>query len=279
MEIGVFHELTIVKERDQGLYLTDDLGDEVLLPNKYVPESFEFGDTLRVFVYLDHSEREVATTLEPYVTVNKFALLKCVSTTEFGGFLDWGLEKNLFIPFKEQVIKVRKGEWYLVHVFKDEKTNRLLASSKTNRFLNNNNITLKAYDKVEVIASHPSDKGWNVIVDQKYSGLVYHDEIFQKISVGDVITAYVKKVRRDNKIDITLQQHGYRSIDPNADIIVNLLNAEGGFLPLTDKSTPQKIQEILQMSKKNFKKAVGFLYKKRKIVLDTDGIRLRNPNS
>ncbi len=272
--LGKHHELEIDRERIPGLYLINEDGDEVLLPNKYVPETFEIGDKLNVFVYLDHQERPVATTINPFVTVNKFAYLKCVEVSEIGAFLNWGLEKHLFVPFKEQAFKMKKGGSYLIYCYLDDKTDRLVASSKTNRFLNNDLVLLSSYDEVDLIASHPSDKGWNVIVNQKHIGLVYADEIFQKITVGDKMKGFVKKVRSDNKIDITLQKHGFRAIEPNAQIVLNMLKAEGGFIALHDKSSPEDIKQILQLSKKNFKKAIGTLYKQRKIKIDSDGISL-----
>lgn len=273
--IGKHQVLEIDRQRIPGLYLKNEDGEEVLLPNKYIPENFEIGDKIEVFVYLDFQERPVATTLNPFVTVNSFAYLKCVDVSDIGAFLNWGLEKHLFVPFKEQAFKMKKGGSYLVYCYLDEKTQRLVASSKTNRFLKNDLILLSAFDEVDIIASHPSDKGWNVIVNQKYLGLVYEDEIFQKINAGDQMKGYVKKVRPDNKIDITLQKHGYRGIEPNAQTILNVLKAEGGFLPLHDKSSPEAIKEILQLSKKNFKKAIGTLYKQRKITIESDGISLR----
>ncbi len=272
--IGKHHELEIDRDRLPGLYLINEDEEEVLLPNKYVPETYEVGDKIRVFVYLDHEERPVATTIEPFAKLNAFAYLKCVDVTEIGAFLNWGLEKHLFVPFKEQAYKMKKGGSYLVYVYLDEKTERLVASSKTNRFLNNDLILLSSYDEVDLIASHPSDKGWNVIVNQKHLGLVYADEIFQKITVGDKMTGYVKKVRSDNKIDISLQKTGFRAIEPNAATVLRMLKAEGGFIPLHDKSSPEAIKELLQLSKKNFKKAIGTLYKQRKIEIESDGISL-----
>ncbi|TPN89033.1 CvfB family protein [Aquimarina algicola] len=274
LALGKYNTLEILRDREPGLYLGDSEGNEVLLPNKYVPEDFEIGDELKVFVYLDSSERIVSTTLEPYTTVNSFAYLKCTNTSEIGAFLDWGLEKDLFVPFKEQAFKMKKGNWYLVYVYLDEKTNRLVASSKTNAFLDNSLVLLSSYDEVDLIASHPSPQGWNMIVNQKYLGLVYSDEIFQKINAGDQFKGFVKKVRPDGKIDLTLQRHGYRSIEPNAQLVLKELKASGGFIDINDKSDPETIKEVFQLSKKSFKKAIGSLYKARKIILENDGIRL-----
>lgn len=275
LEIGKYHTLEIDRDRIPGLYLKNESGDEVLLPNKYVPDEYEVGDKLKVFVYLDHQERPVATNIHPFATANSFAFLKCAATSEIGAFLDWGLEKHLFVPFKEQVNKMRKGLSYLVYVEIDDKTGRMVASSKTNKFLSNKLVLLEPYQEVEIIMSHPSDKGWNVIIDQKHLGLVYFDDIFQDVHVGDRMQAWVKKVRPDGKVDITLQKQGFRGIEPNAAMILKLLEAEGGFLPLHDKSSPEAIKETLQLSKKNFKKAIGTLYKERKITIEKDGISLK----
>jgi len=274
LALGVYNTLTILRDREPGLFLGDDKGNEVLLPNKYVPEEFEIGDQIKVFVYLDSSERIVSTTLEPFTTVNSFGYLKCTNVSDIGAFLDWGLEKDLFVPFKEQASKMRVGSWYLVYVYLDEETNRLVASSKTNAFLDNTLVLLSSYDKVDLIASHPSPQGWNMIVNQKHLGLVYSDEIFQKITVGDQLEGYIKKVRPDGKIDITLQKHGFRAIEPNAEQVLKELELQGGFIDLNDKSDPEDIKEVFQLSKKSFKKAIGSLYKARKIIIEQDGIRL-----
>ncbi|EZH75429.1 GntR family transcriptional regulator [Aquimarina atlantica] len=274
LKLGEYNMLEIVRERDQGIYLCDEEGDEVLLPNKYVPEQFQIRDVLKVFVYLDSSERIVATTLEPFATVKSFAYLKCTNVSEIGAFLDWGLEKDLFVPFREQSSKMRVGSWYLVYVYLDEETNRLVASSKTNAFLDNSLVLLSSYDKVDLIASHPSPHGWNMIVNQKHLGLVYSDEIFQKITPGDQLKGFVKKVRPDGKIDLTLQRHGFRGIEPNAELILKELKSSGGFIDLNDKSDPEDIKEMFQLSKKSFKKAIGSLYKDRKIIIEKEGIRL-----
>jgi len=274
LKLGEYNTLEILKERDQGVYLCDEEGTEVLLPNKYVPNEFMIRDEIKVFLYLDHEERIVATTLEPYATVNSFAYLKCTTVSDIGAFMDWGLEKELFIPFKEQANKMKVGRWYLVYVYLDEETNRLVGSSKTNAFLDNSLVLLSSYDEVDLIASHPSPYGWNMIVNGKHLGLVYEDEIFQKITPGDRLKGYVKKVRPDGKIDLTLQRHGYRAIEPNAQQILDELKSSGGFIDLNDKSNPEDIKEVFQLSKKSFKRAIGSLYKAKKISIEKDGIRL-----
>ena len=255
IKIGEFSRLTIIRERDQGLYLADDDGDEVLLPNRYVPETFMIHDEIDVFVYLDNEERPVATTDKPYISVNEFALLRCNQVTKFGAFLDMGLVKELFCPFKEQAFKMKAGQWYLVYCYLDEETNRLVASSKTKRFLDNKELTVKKFDEVDIIISHPSEIGMNVIVNKRHAGLIHKNDIFTELSIGDRLKGVVRKVRQDGKLDIVLSQIGYKSIEPNSEIVLNELNDNDGYLQLTDKSSPEAIKEMLKMSKKSFKKS------------------------
>lgn len=273
--LGKYQELKIERQAPPGLYLSDG-EDEVLLPNKYIPENFELGDTIKVFLYLDHEERPVATTIDPYITRGDFAYLRCVETTDFGAFLDWGLEKHLFVPFKEQPYPMKKGVWYLVYCYLDEETERLTASAKVNHFVDNTTLTVKPFEEVEIIVSNKTDLGFNVLVNKKHLGLIFESDVFQELKTGDKLTGWVKKTRKDNKIDITLQRPGYRSIEPNADKIMEELQLNDGFLPLHDKSSPQDIQDRLEMSKKSFKRAIGTLYKKHRInIVPKEGIYLR----
>ncbi|MBO6606625.1 S1 RNA-binding domain-containing protein [Psychroserpens sp.] len=275
INIGEYNTLEIIRDTEQGLYIADNEGNEVLLPNRYIPEAFNFGDEIKVFVYLDNEERLVAVTDDPYVTRDNFALLRCSQVTSHGAFLDWGMVKELFCPFKEQAFKMKAGGWYLVYCYLDEETERLVASSKTNRFLDNKELTVEKFDTVDLIVSHPSEIGMNVIVNKKHLGLIYKDDIYKELSVGDELKGIVKKVRSDNKLDISLGQIGYRNIEPNADIVMNhLMDSADGFLSLNDKSSPEAIKQELQMSKKTFKKAIGTLYKKRLITIEPEGIRL-----
>ncbi|SDL09716.1 hypothetical protein SAMN04488034_102275 [Salinimicrobium catena] len=275
LTIGEYHTLKIDRDTEPGLFLKNEDGDEVLLPNKYKPENYELEDELEVFVYLDHEERPVATTLKPFIKLDEFGYLKCVEVSDIGAFLDWGLEKHLFVPFKEQVTKMRKGDRYLVFCYLDELTGRLVASSKTNAFLDNTELTVEPFEEVELIVSNPTELGWNVIVNQLHRGLLYKDDVFQKLHTGDKLTGYVKKTRPDGKIDVTLQRPGYRSIEPNAQELLTILELKGGFLKLTDKSSPEEIQKQLQMSKKSFKRALGNLYKQRLVDIKDSGIYLK----
>ncbi|TPV32388.1 GntR family transcriptional regulator [Paucihalobacter ruber] len=274
INIGEYNTLAIIREAQQGLYIADDEGNEVLLPNRYVPENFKIWEAIKVFVYLDNEERPVATTEEPFIIKDNFAMLRCNEVTKHGAFLDWGLLKELFCPFKEQVVQMRAGQWYLVRCYLDETTGRLVASSRTNRFLDNSSLTLQKFDEVDLIISHPSEIGMNVIVNEQHSGLIFKDDIFQQLNIGDRLKGYVKNVRPDNKLDIALGKIGYRNIEPNAQTILDTLKSHDGFLPLSDKSSPDDIKIHLEMSKKNFKKAVGNLYKQKLIDIKPDGLYL-----
>ena len=275
-EIGKYTTLKILRETEPGLYLGNDSEAEevILLPHKYKPESFEIGDELKVFIYLDYEERPIATTLEPFVQLQSFGFLRCADVTKHGAFMDWGLEKHLFVSFKEQARPMKVNNWYIVYLYLDEQTNRLAGSSKTNQFLQNDRITLKTYDEVEILVTHLTDKGANVIINGQHKGLIYLEDIFEDLRTGDRLKAYIKKIRDDHKIDVVLQKQGYRSIEPNAQYILDELKTAGGFLSINDKSSPEAIKELLGLSKKSFKKAIGSLYKDRLILLKVDGIEL-----
>ncbi|WP_396169359.1 S1 RNA-binding domain-containing protein [Flavobacterium sp.] len=274
MKIGQFNTLTINRDTQVGLFLTDGKED-VLLPNKYVPKVFEIGEEITVFVYLDHEERPVATTLVPYIFLNEFALLRVNYVNQVGAFMDWGMEKDILVPFKEQARPMEKGKRYLVYLYMDEKTNRLVASSKTNQFLNNENVTLEKNEEVDLIISHITEIGINVIINQKHKGLVYKDEVYDDaIRTGDKMKGYIKTIRPDGKIDVSLRILGFENIEPNSEIILNELRASRGFLRLNDNSNPEDIKTVLKMSKKTFKKAIGLLYKEKLIEIKDDGIHL-----
>ncbi|WDF62117.1 S1-like domain-containing RNA-binding protein [Flavobacterium sp. KACC 22758] len=284
LEIGKYNTLTILRDTKVGLFLgkpeIDPEGNyDVLLPNKYVPNEFEIGEELVVFVYLDHEQRPVATTLEPYIFLNEFALLRVNYINQVGAFMDWGMEKDILVPFKEQARPMEKGKRYLVYLYLDEKTNRLVASSKTNQFLNNDHLTVEKGEEVDLIVSHITELGINVIINEKHKGLLYKDEVYDdSIRTGDRMRGYIKNIRPDNKIDVALQVQGYQSIEPNAEKILDELRANRGFLRLNDDSHPEDIKTVLKMSKKTFKKAIGALYKEKLIEIKEDGIYLVKEN-
>ncbi len=273
IEIGKYNTLEILRDTRVGLFLGDENKD-VLLPNKYVPKQFEIGDKIQVFVYLDHEERITATTLKPYIHLNEFAYLKVNYINEFGAFLDWGLEKDLFVPFKEQARKMEEGKRYLVFMYLDEKTDRLVASSKLNQFLKHENVELELDQEVDLIVSHITELGINVIINSKYKGLLYKDEVFENLSPGKKIKGYIKNIREDKKIDVSLNKSGFEGIEENAQKVLDELQTSNGFLRLHDKSHPEEIKTVLKMSKKIFKKAIGTLYKQKLITIKEDGIYL-----
>lgn len=275
MHIGKTNTLTIARETSVGLYLTDENSD-VLLPRKYMPKVYEIGETIDVFVYLDHEERPVATTLRPFVQLNEFAHLKVNYMNTYGAFLDWGLEKDLFVPFREQAQRMETGKRYLIYVFLDEKTNRLVASSRIHRYIQEQNVALETGQEVQVLITHFSDAGVNVIIDNKYSGLAFQNQVFDSsLQFGKTYKAYVKQVRPDGKVDISFQKQGLEQIEVAVQKILAELNANRGFLGLHDNSHPEDIKTVLKMSKKTFKKAVGQLYKDRRIEMRENGIYLK----
>ena len=272
IELGNYNTLKILRETDVGLFLGDDDVDDLLLPSKYVPDEFNIGDDISVFCYLDHEERPIATTLKPLIKRNTFGWLKVAEVNEFGAFMDWGLEKHLLVPFREQQTKMIEGESYVVFCYLDEKSFRLVASSRLNKFAKNEEISLNPNDEVDLLVSRQSELGWDVIINNKYQGLVFNSEVFQPMQVGGTLKGYVKKIREDNKVDVVLKPIGYLGLEPAAKKIFEQLELAGGYISLHDKSTPEEIQEMFQMSKKTFKKAIGTLYRNRKIEIKNDGI-------
>lgn len=275
IEIGKYSTLKILRLTTVGLFLGDETGEDVLLPNKYCPEDYEIGDDLKVFVYRDYAERKVATNLSPRIALHEFALLEVTDVTDVGAFLDWGMEKNLLVPFKEQRQKMELGRWYVVYLDIDEQTDRLFATNKVEKRLSNEVLTVAEGDKAELLILSETDLGFSVIVNHKHKGLVYKNETFQELNIGDTVTGFVKKIRDENKLDISLTPLGYRNfIDDNSALIFDALEANNGALSITDKSSPGLIHAQFGLSKKAFKKALGTLYKQRKITIEPDGIKL-----
>lgn len=274
IELGNYNKLKIVRDTSVGLFLESETGAEILLPNKYVPKTFEIEDMLNVFCYLDHDERPVATSLEPFTKRNEFGFLKVVEVNQIGAFLDWGLEKHLFVPFAEQRDKMKEGQWYVVFCYLDDISFRLVASNKIDKFITNENLSVKTGDKVNLLVTRLTDLGWEVIINNKHKGLVFSSEIFQHMAVGQQMDGYIKNIRQDNKIDVALQAQGEKVLEPTARKIFDAMKNHGGFLPLHDKSDPNEIAKMLQMSKKTFKKGVGTLYKARQIEIKNDGIHI-----
>lgn len=275
IKLGEYNLLEVVKEVDFGVYLDGGDDGEILLPTRYVPRDCKPGDVLNVFIYLDMDERLIATTLQPYVKVGEFACLEVAWVNQFGAFLDWGLMKDLFVPFREQKMKMVKGNSYVVHVHLDEDSYRIVASAKVEKYLSKEMPEYNPGDEVDIMVWQKTDLGFKVIVDNKFGGMIFKNEIFTDVRTGMRMTAYIKQVRPDGKIDLELQKGGVKKVEDFADTLLEYIRSNGGSTPLNDKTYADVIYNTFGVSKKTFKKAVGDLYKKRLIVLEGEqGIRL-----
>jgi len=275
VHLGKYNNLKIIRQVQNGLYLTDAEGsEEVLLPNKYAPKTWEPGVELQVFVFKDSEDSLIATTATPLIKLDEFACLQVKVVNEFGAFLDWGLDKDLFVPFREQPGQMLAGNWYFVYLYLDEETDRLTASGRYQRFFQEKFILLQTGQEVDLLIDDPTELGVNVIINNLYRGLVYANEIYHEVRRGDRCKGYVKRVREDGKIDVSLQKIGFAKIEPEGEKILAMLNANQGYLRFTDKSEPDDITQYFQMSKKTFKRAIGTLYKQRLVRLEEDGIYL-----
>lgn len=276
IRLGKNNRLKVIKFVDFGLYLTDEsLSIEILLPLKYIPQGTEVGEWLTVFVYNDSENRPIATTLEPIAEVGDFAYLQVVDVTEQGAFLDLGVAKDVFISFREQAQKMQKGQGYIVYLYMDEKTNRITGTSRWNRYINIDKPNFEEKNEVNLLIADRTDLGFKAIINNTYLGLLYYNEIFENLQTGDFKTGYVKKIREENKIDVALQQAGYKRISNSKNIILEKLEANNGVLNFGDKSSPEQIYEAFNLSKKAFKKMVGALYREELITVDDFEIRLQ----
>ena len=274
--VGRYNSLQVVKHTDFGLYLDGGADGEILLPNRYVPKDIphEVEDWLNVFVYLDSEDKLLATTEKPKVQVGEFASLKVKEINSIGIFLDWGLPKDLLLPFSEEKRQVRAGEYCVVHVFLDRRTRRITASAKVDRYLDKTPATYKVGQAVQVLVAAQTDLGFNAIIENAHWGLIHKNEVFKFLRSGMRETAYIKAVREDGKIALSLQPIGEQAVIGLQEQIVGALRKAGGSLPLSDRSEPEVIAQQFGVSKGNFKKAIGALYKAGKIVIRPDGISL-----
>lgn len=280
LQIGKLNTLKIVKEVDFGLYL--DGGEEygeILLPIRYVPEIYKIDDDLEVFIYRDSEDRIIATTETPKAMVGDFALMEVVSVNKFGAFLEWGLQKDLLVPFREQKHDMEKGKSYVVFIYLDDETKRIAASSKLDKFLDNVPPDYQPNQEVELFIANKTDIGYKAIINGLHWGILYENEVFKPLDRGQKIKAFIKKVREDEKIDLYLHKSGYDKVDALTEKILKTLKDEGGFLEINDKTPSTIIYEIFGESKKTFKKALGALYKKRLIDIENKGIKLLKSNN
>ena len=273
--LGRFNILKVVKKVDFGMYLDGGEEGRILLPARYVPQGCEVGDELNVFLYLDNEERLVATTQQPLAQVGDFACLRVAWVNQYGAFLDWGLMKDLFVPFREQRERMEVGRSYVVHVHLDEESYRIVASAKVERYLSvDERPPFHSGDEVDVLVWKRTDLGYKVIVDNRYAGLLFENQVFRPLRVGDKMQAYVRQVRPDGKIDLALQREGRGKVADFSEELLEYIRRNQGRIQLTDKSPAEDIYATFGVSKKTFKQAVGDLYKRRLIRLEADGIRL-----
>lgn len=276
IELGKYNTLEVVKEVDFGMYLDGGEEGEILLPSRYVPQDCKVGDELNVFIYLDNEERLVATTLTPLVQVGQFACLEVAWINQYGAFLNWGLMKDLFVPFREQKMKMQVGKKYVVHAHLDDESYRIVASAKVERYLSKEKAAYEPGQEVDILIWQKTDLGFKTIINNEYSGLLYENEIFQPLYTGMTMKAYLKQVREDGKIDLLLQKPGQAKVEDFSATLLDYIRKQGGRTTLNDKSPAEEIYVTFGVSKKTFKKAVGDLYKKHLVVLEEDEIKIRN---
>lgn len=268
--------MTVNRVSDYGLYLADEEQNEVLLPNRFVSLSMKVGDPIEVFVYHDSEDRLVASTEKPYATVGEVAFLRVVDKTIHGAFLDWGLAaKDLFLPNRNMKMALSPDRKYIVYIYSDDVTGRAVATTKISGFISNEDITVVPREEVHIIVVQKSEMGYRVVINNKHWGMLYANQLFQRVEIGDKLTAYVRKITPDNRIDVSLQQEGYDEIKRSVDKLLELIRANGGTLPIGDNSAPDEITRLTQMSKKVFKRTAGYLLKKGGVELGAEEIKLK----
>ena len=276
VNIGKYNTLKIVKTVDFGVYLDGRDGLEILLPTRYVPKEVKIGDDIEVFIYHDNEGRLIATTAKPLAQVGEFQFMEVKSVNKTGAFLEWGLMKDLLVPFKEQKIRMKEGRWYLVYVHVDHITGRIVASAKIDKYLDNIIPKYTFNQEVDLLVADDTEIGYKVIINNTHWGLVYHNEIFQRLEKGDHIKGYIKEIREDEKIDVSLTPLGYQKVEGIAKTILESLKVQGGYIAVHDKSEPDVIYSLFRCSKKAFKQAIGALYKQKLILIEPQGIRLNS---
>jgi len=271
LEAGLHYNLKVYKIVAHGAYLEDNDSNEILLPSKNVPATLKIGDYIRVFVYEDSDDRLIATTQVPKVELYGFSMLTCVNIRSFGAFMEWGVDRDLLVPNAEMIPNMQVGKAYITYLYQDEK-DRLTGTTLIDRCLQYEDIEVQVGEQVELMIYGYSDFGPKAIINQTYNGQLYNDDVYQSLKVGQIITGYIRKIRPDKKIDVTLRKFGYKKVLDETGKILEILEQSNGFIPLHDKSSPEDIKRYLGMSKKVFKKAIGSLYKKKLIQIEKDGI-------
>jgi len=273
-QIGRLNKLTVKRVRDYGAHLDGGESGDILLPKRYVPKDCRPGDTVEVFVFVEGQNRLRATTRKPYAAVGQFASLRVKANTASGSFMGWGLDKDLLVPKREQQAGMTEGRSYVVYIFLDEKTGRITASAKLDRFLNLRPPGYSEGEEVDLLICGRTDLGYKAIVNNSHWGMLFKSDVFVDLRIGRQLRGYIKKVRPDHKIDLMLQKPGYEKVDDISRLILKTIKKHGGRIEVTDKTPPEEIYALFGVSKKTFKKAIGALYKKRLVTLDADGIQL-----
>lgn len=273
-QIGKYNSLRVIKEVDFGVYLDGEKNGEILMPIRYVPKDCKVGDYVDVFLYLDSEDRPVATTEKPFAQVGEFAMLRVISVNKIGTFLDWGIMKDLLVPFREQKVTMVENRSYLVYIYVDDESQRIVASAKLGKFLDKTAPEYTVGEEVELIIESETDLGYKAIINNQHWGILYENEVFEQLAKGLKIKGFIKKIRTDNKIDLSLHPLGYEKVDPLTQMILDELNKAGGFIAVSDKSDAEEVYRVFGISKKSFKQAIGALYKKRIISISPEGIKL-----
>ena len=273
VNVGQYNTLKVVKAVDFGMYL-DGGEDEILLPKRFVPEGLQPDDEITVFIYHDNDGRLIATTQHPVTTVGEIAMMEVADVNPTGAFLKWGIMKDVFIPIALQEKRMRPGDRRLVMLFIDQKTGRVTATEKIDKYLSNYDLTVKDHDPVDLVVFQKTDIGYKVIVNSKHMGVIHANEVFRELETGEKVKGFVKHVRPDNKLDISLGAKGYTRVPDEENRILSLLKSNNGYLPYNDKSSPEDIYAFFGMSKKTFKMTLGALYKKRQIEFTQTGTKL-----
>jgi predicted RNA-binding protein (virulence factor B family) len=274
LDVGKINTLEVLRSTEHGLFLDGGSMGDVLLPKRYVTADLKAGDHVEVFIMLDSEDRLTATTLNPYAMVDEFANLRVVAVTGVGAFLDWGMPKDLLVPFREQKIKMREGESYLVRIYLDRTSGRLAATSKLDKFLDKAEASFETGEKVDLLIGAKTDLGYKAIINGAHWGVIFHNEVFQPMERGQRMEGFIKQLRPDGKIDLCLQKPGYEKVTDLTDIILKYMEDQGGFMPISGKSSPEEIYTRFGVSKKTYKQAIGALYKKRLITFENNGTKL-----
>ena len=273
-DIGKLNQLTVLRSSEFGLFLDgQELGD-ILLPRRYAPKEWGPGDTVEVFLMRDSEDRLIGTTLKPHAMVDEFASLRVVSCTDIGAFLDWGLPKDLLVPFREQKVSMQEGRFYVVRIYLDQVSGRIAATTKLDKFLDKVPGNFTAGQAVRMLIYGKTDLGYRAIINETHWGMIFYDQVFQPLNGGQRIDGFIQQIREDGKINLSLNKPGYEKVPEISEAILSYIEAQGGFMPITDKNSAQEINSLFGVSKKTYKKAIGALYKARKISIEDGGTRL-----